>query len=111
MKTMTSRRTLLRFALRRASVLKSIDRLRFWPVRSRPNGTERGAGLRFRSLSRRGLQMKAKAKIAFIHDELGHVPAGHEIELSHTQAASVRHLIEVYETKVVEQKPETKAKK
>lgn len=49
--------------------------------------------------------MKAKAKTDFLHDQLGPVREGAEIEFTPQQAASVRDHIEVYETKVVRPQP------
>lgn len=49
--------------------------------------------------------MKAKATQDFLHDHLGSVKEGDDIELSAEQAASIADCIDVYETKVVRQQP------
>jgi hypothetical protein len=49
--------------------------------------------------------MKAKAIKAFLHDQLGRVEKGQEFEATEAQLAPVRGFIEVYETKVVQDKP------
>lgn len=49
--------------------------------------------------------MKAKAKTDFLHDQLGSVREGAELEVTAEQAASIADCIDVYETKVVRPQP------
>lgn len=49
--------------------------------------------------------MKVKANVDFLHDELGRVKAGAEIDVNAEQAASVLDYIDGYETKVVHAQP------
>lgn len=55
--------------------------------------------------------MKAKAKTDFLHDQHGFVKAGDVREYTTEQAASVMHLLEPYETKVVRETPAEPQKK
>ena len=50
--------------------------------------------------------MKYKAKVMFLHDQLGRVNAGDVFEANAAQIAPVKDAVEVYETKVVKQEPE-----
>ena len=50
--------------------------------------------------------MKYKAKVTFLHDELGRVNAGDIFEANKAQISAVRDAVEVYETKVIKQEPD-----
>jgi len=54
--------------------------------------------------------MKCKAIKTFLHDQLGRVEKGTEFEATASQLGGVRQFVEVYETKVVSEKPATKSK-
>lgn len=49
--------------------------------------------------------MKARATKTFLHDQLGRVVKGQEFEATEAQIVPVKAFVEVYETKVIRDKP------
>lgn len=49
--------------------------------------------------------MKVKAIKTFLHDKFGKVEAGTKLEIEKKHLSGIRNFVEVYDTKVIEQKP------
>lgn len=49
--------------------------------------------------------MRIKALKNFNHDQLGRVSKGQEVEITPNQLSGIKHLVSIYETKVIHEEP------